>query len=144
MPPSAAAARTSDFQSHAKRCGSFLVPAIPLCRALWENELFVTSESFGNGFFSPFFARKTQHTSPEHARTRIFMHVCHMCKQPVLCKDACPQYYPHILSLGIMVVENLWIMWISAVETAIFRHFPPAFLWITLWILWMNTFFGCA
>ena len=46
--------------------------------------------------------------------------------------------------LGIKAVENLWIMWITPVKTAIFRHFPPYFLWITLWKLWMNKVFGCA
>ena len=113
-------------------------------RIFWGFDIFVTFENFGIVISGPVDDRMKQSFPHEHARTRIYMQFCHMCKQLLKQKTSCPHEYPHLCTQWIRDVDNLWIMWITPVETAIFRHFPLWILWITLWILWMNTLFGCA
>lgn len=113
-------------------------------KSLWGFDIFVTTETFGPVDFDLLADRISQHFSHEHARTCIFIQNRHICKQVKMCRSACPHEYPHPCTRWIRFVDNLWIMWITPVETAKFRHFSPVKLWITLWTLWMNTLFGCA
>jgi len=116
----------------------------PCRHFLWGFDIFVTFRRFSHWHFRPLTSPENTTRLYEHARTRIDMHLCHMCKHGYNAWNDCPHAYPQRFTRWIRAVEKLWILWIKPVQTANLRHFHRNFLWITLWTLWMNNLFGCA
>ena len=140
MPPSAVAARTSDFMLRTLMGAEFF----DANKKSLGNFIFVTGESFRGCeiryFQPPDDAKQLGRTC---TNTNKYKRICSGGGAEI-CTDECPHEYPHMKAYRISAVDKLWTVWIIRRKSAILQGFCWGKLWITLWTLWMNRVFGCA